>query len=361
MPVDVWSSATMPIGVRLEFVGDARAVRVHYRTTTGNLGYRGEGAGCTFTAYRAGQKIAEAPAMLGEGAVELPLSGVPERPVTIFLPEGMRPVVLALECGSGTIEPAPPQPRWLCYGDAVTQGWLASSPAQSWPAVVARKVGLDLCNLGYAGAVRADTMAALMLADIPAELISLSFGASCWGRVPHTPGLLSEAVRAFIKLLRTGHPTTPIVLISPIVRPDAEATPNRLGATLHELRVAMEEAVRECVAAGDANLLLVEGAGIVTPDQLTDHIFPGDEGHVRIAAAFGKVTGGITGDLRFALEARLAAQNAPPVDEFASLPSTEFLNHVPQRPLPPVPMSPVAQAESQSASGDAMVQGTQEV
>ena len=35
-----------------------------------------------------------------------------------------------------------------------------------------------------------------------------------------------------------------MVVASPVLRPDAEATPNRLGATLVDLRAAMEEAVR---------------------------------------------------------------------------------------------------------------------
>ena len=126
LPTDVWQAAQVPAGVRLEFVGEVDAVRIFYKTTTANLGYRGEGAGCTFSLYRSGQKIAEEEAVLGEGVVQLPLYGEPSRPAIVYLPEGMRPIITGIEGIGGYIEPAPRQPRWLCYGDAVTQGWLAS-------------------------------------------------------------------------------------------------------------------------------------------------------------------------------------------------------------------------------------------
>ena len=45
LPMDTWAAATVPATVRLEFVGDAEAVEVAYRTTTDDLGYRGRGAG----------------------------------------------------------------------------------------------------------------------------------------------------------------------------------------------------------------------------------------------------------------------------------------------------------------------------
>ncbi len=73
------------------------------------------------------------------------------------------------------------------------------------------------------------------------------------------------------------------MVTSPILRPDAENTPNALGATLVDLRVAMEELTRELIAAGDAHLTLVEGGRLVGPDDLPDGIHPGDHGHAVLA------------------------------------------------------------------------------
>ena len=150
LPVDVWHAASVPVGVRLEMVGDAQAVDVAYRTTNGNLGYRGDGAGVTFSVWRGGRQVDEAEAELGDGLIRLQLGTmVPERPATVYLPEGMLPVVRSLTAVHGEIAPAPAEPRWLAYGDSSTQGWVASGPAQAWAAIAARKAGLDLVNMGY--------------------------------------------------------------------------------------------------------------------------------------------------------------------------------------------------------------------
>lgn len=331
VPSDVWQAAQIPAGVRLEIVGEAQAVRIFYQTTTANFGYRGEGAGCTFSIYRSGQKIAEEEAVLGNGVVQLPLTGEPSRPAVIYLPEGMRPIIRGVEAVGGAIEPAPRQPRWLCFGDATTQGWLASSPALAWPAVNARKLGLDLCNLGYAGSVRTDPAAGIGLADTPAELITISLGVNAWGRFPHTPAMCAEEVRGLISLVRSGHRDSPIVVLSPLLRPDAEDTANRLGATLTELRIAMEEAVRERMIAGDVRLHLVEGSTIVSQSDLADGIYPGDDGHIRIAAAVGKVISPLVAELRDRAEARWAAEAAASASlqiDISQLPSTDFLRQV---------------------------------
>ena len=305
LPADVWATARLPVGVRLEFVGSARTVRVWYRTTTANLGYRGEAAGCSFVAYREGRKIAEQEAELGEGMVELELSGPPNQPVIVYFPEGMAPVITGVAGVDAPVEPAPRQPRWLAFGDAITQGWLASGPALAWPAVAGRKLGLEVCNLGYGGSARGDMTSALLLANTPAEIISIAFGMNAWSRVPHTPALLAEEVRAFVALIRRRPPTTVIVVVSPSLRPDAEGSANALGATLADLRSAMESAVRELIDAGDDRLFLVEGASVFGADDLADGVYPSDEGHKRLAAAFSKHVAPLMGELRTAAATRL--------------------------------------------------------
>jgi hypothetical protein len=73
----------------------------------------------------------------------------------------------------------------------------------------------------------------------------------------------------------------PIVCISPILRPDAEDTPNALGATLADLRSALECAAEAC------DVRLVAGRDLVSASHLTDGIHPGDEGHAMLAKALG--------------------------------------------------------------------------
>jgi len=292
LPADTWAMASVPAGVRLELVGDAAGVRLDVETSGDDLGYRGPAAGTTFAALVGDELLDEVPAAPGRTTVELQFPGRssldPAAPVVVHLPEGMRPVVHTVAAVGGTLAPAPAGPRWLCYGDSIAEGWVASGPAWSWPARAARRHRLDLVNLGYAGAARGEIPSAEQIAALPADVISLSHGTNCWSRTPHAAAMVRAGLEAFLDIVRQGHPDTPIVVASPVVRPDAEATPNRLGATLADLRSAIEDVVAARIGQ-DARLSLVPGADLLRPDQLPDGIHPGDEGHTALAAALGPV------------------------------------------------------------------------
>lgn len=287
LPVDTWGTATLPVTVRLEFVADADAVEIAYTTTTDDFGYRGPGAGRTFALYADDELVAEEAAVLGEGRVRLTIDGRAAERLVVYLPEGMKPTVNAIDAIGGTISPAPARPRWLCYGDSIAEGWVASGPAGAWPAVAGRRVGLDVVNLGYAGAARGEIVSAEHVTSVPADVISISHGTNCWTRIPHSVDQMRANTAAFLDVVRQGHPDTPIVVASPVLRPDAESTPNRLGATLVDLRRAIEETTQARIDAGDTRLTLVSGDGVLAPEHLPDGIHPGDEGHVVLAETFG--------------------------------------------------------------------------
>lgn len=286
LPIDTWTTATLPVGVRLEFVGDATEVEISYTTASQDLGYRGDGAGRSFELWRGDRLVDQRQAVLGAGRVVLSAGSGPE-PAIVYLPEGMRPTVTSLAAVGGSVAPAPRQPRWLAYGDSVAEGWIASGPAGAWPAIVGRRCGLDVHNLGYAGAARGEIVSAEQLAAIDAHVISISHGTNCWTRVPFSVSMMYENTRAFLEVVRQGHPQTPVVVVSPILRPDAESTANRLGATLEDLRFAMERAVTERQSAGDVALWLIPGRDLLPPGQLGDGIHPNDEGHQTLAAVVG--------------------------------------------------------------------------
>ena len=288
LPADTWGTAQLPAGVRLELVGDAPEVDVTYTTTTDQLGYRGAGAGATFAVWSGDTLVDEQPAELGRAIVRLRLaSAEPGTRSVVHLPEGMRPTVHAVAAVGGTIGPAPAQPRWLAYGDSITEGWSASTPGLAWPAVAGRRHGLDVLNLGYAGSARAEIVSAEGIAALPADVVSIAVGTNCWNRIPHSVGMLREGMRGFLTVVREGHPATPIVVASPVVRPDAEEVPNRLGATLADLRAAIEDVVAARIAAGDRRLTLVPGADLLEPSLLVDGIHPGDDGHRVLADRIG--------------------------------------------------------------------------
>ena len=288
LPADTRAAAALPVGVRLELAGEADAVEIDYSTDTADLGHRGAGAGTSFALFRGEKLVSEAAAVLGAGTVRL-AAGRGPAPAVVYLPEAMRPELLALRVLGGSLEPAPREPRWLCYGDSIAEGWKASAPAWAWPAQLGRRHRLDAVNLGYAGAARGEIASAEELAALPAGAIAIAHGTNCWTRTPHSAALFAESLRAFLAIVREGHPHTPIVALSPILRVDAEAKPNRLGATLADLRESFEGVVQERIAAGDARLALVPGGALVPAAELPDGIHPDDRGHARIARAVGAV------------------------------------------------------------------------
>jgi len=287
LPLDTWSCARIPVGVRLELIGDASEIEIAYRTETEELGYRGDGAGRTFAVWRDGRPVDCEKASLGEGTVRLSLGETVDARAIVYVPEGMKPTILDVSSVGGTIEPAPAQPRWVAYGDSVLEGWTASEPALGWGHQAARDFGLDMVNMGYAGSARGEIASAEHVAELDADVISITHGTNCWARTPHSVGLYREGLRAFLDIVRGGHPNTPIVVASPVIRPDAETTPNLLGASLGDLRRMMEEVVQDRIAHGDADLTLVQGGELIDEGQLADGIHPNDEGHAAMAAALG--------------------------------------------------------------------------
>ena len=288
LPADTWNDAMRPVGVRLELTGDAEAVDVAYEMAEGGAAARGPGTGTEFEAWCGQQLLASRP-ISPEGTVRLPVqadSAHAGQRVVIYLPEAVGPTILDVTGAGGDVEPAAAQRRWLCYGDSITGGWVVSGPGRAWPAVAGRRGGLETFNLGYAGSARGEIVTAEELSALEADVITLAHGTNCWSRIPHSARQMEANLAAFLDLVRSGHPETPIVVASPVVRPDAEQTPNRLGATLQDLRRAMEDTVEERLA-GDRRLSLLRGGPLLSETHLVDGIHPGDRGHEVLAQAMG--------------------------------------------------------------------------
>jgi hypothetical protein len=162
-------------------------------------------------------------------------AGLPagEKDVEIWLPyaETTRLIELRTDGTVSEVEPGPQRarPRWVHHGSSISHGASADSPTGIWPVVAARGAGLDLVNLGFSGNAVVDPFTARAIRDQPADLITLKLGINvvngdCFRRRAFQP-----AVDGFLDTIREGHPTTPIVVISPILCPMVEDCP---GPTL---------------------------------------------------------------------------------------------------------------------------------
>ena len=136
---------------------------------------------------------------------------------------------------------------------------------------------------------RGELPSAQEIASLQADLISVAHGTNCWTRIPQSAELFAAGLHAFLDIVRTGHPETPIVAISPLRRLDAESTPNVLGTSLADLRAAFETVVEQRREKGDTRLRLVSGLDLVSEAHMPDGIHPNDEGHRRMALALAPI------------------------------------------------------------------------
>lgn len=284
LPSDTVAAGEVTAGVRLEFVGTASVVRLGVRV--GGPAARSSPAmanACSvWTAGHWADQVA-LPVGGGEMTIALPARD-PDQVVTVYLPEPTRVQVESVGWADGELRPAPRRPRWVVYGDSIAQGWCASDPGRTWPEIVARDLGLEGVNLGFAGAARGELPAAAHVAATPADVITLAWGTNCWSTIPFDEDLMGSTCRLFLKTVRLGQPDTDVLVVSPIVRPAAEDVPNLVGATLAGLRAALEDAVATA-QKDDPRLHLVPGRHLVDENLLVDGIHPGDAGHQVLAAA----------------------------------------------------------------------------
>lgn len=279
LPRDTWAAAQLPAGVRLELVGNATHIDIGYVTATDEFGYRGRAAGHTFDVWRGARNVDAQPAVLGRATLRVGL-GAGDGRVVVYLPEGMKPHIQSVVAVGGDIAPAPAQPSWVAYGDSITEGWSASSPARCWLAIAGREMAMSTVNLGFAGSARGEIVMAQQIATLDAAVITIAYGTNCWATIPHTAAMVRASTTAFLQIIRAAHEQVPVVVISPLIRPDAEDRPNALGATLADIRTAVEQAVTE---HPDEMTSLIPGAELVPPGLLADGIHPGDEGHRLLA------------------------------------------------------------------------------
>ena len=146
--------------------------------------------------------------------------------VEIWLPHNEKTELIELRTDQ-PVEPAPAsdRPRWLHHGSSISQGSNADSPSTTWPAIAAARAGFDLTNLGLSGSALLDPFTARTMRDLPADLISVKIGINVVNADLMRLRAFGPAVHGFLDTLREGHPSTPLLVVSPILCPIHEETP----------------------------------------------------------------------------------------------------------------------------------------
>ena len=158
----------------------------------------------------------------------LRFTGLPDdvKDVEIWLPHNETTELVALRTDA-PIRPVPDRGRkvWLHHGSSISHGSDAASPTTTWPALAALLGGVELINLGLGGSALLDPFTARAMRDTPADLISLKIGINLVNTDLMRLRAFTPAVHGFLDTIREGHPTTPLLVISPLYCPIHEDTP----------------------------------------------------------------------------------------------------------------------------------------
>ncbi|MCM2430625.1 GDSL-type esterase/lipase family protein [Streptomyces sp. RKAG337] len=160
------------------------------------------------------------------GTVRFP--GLPDRMknVEIWLPYNEITRLVSLRTDA-PVEAAPADGRrvWLHHGSSISHGSDAASPTTTWPALAASLGGVALINLGLGGSALLDPFTARALRDTPADLISVKIGINLVNTDVMRLRAFTPAVHGFLDTIREGHPTVPLLVVSPVLCPIHEDTP----------------------------------------------------------------------------------------------------------------------------------------
>ncbi|MBP5621399.1 MAG: SGNH/GDSL hydrolase family protein [Thermoguttaceae bacterium] len=93
------------------------------------------------------------------------------------------------------------------YGTSIAHGGCASRPGNCYTAMLDRRLGVPVLNLGFSGAACMELPVAELLAEIDAEIYVLD-------SLPNmTPEMVAERALPFIKKIRESRPNVPILLV----------------------------------------------------------------------------------------------------------------------------------------------------
>jgi hypothetical protein len=258
---------------------------------------------------------------LAEGEVQtLRFSGLPAegKIVELWLPHDEVTELLSLRSDAALFPVADAgKRRWVHHGSSISQGSNTTHPSGTWPAVAAARAGLDLLNLGYSGNALLDPFVARTIRDLPADLISVKIGINLVNKDLMRLRAFGPAVHGFLDTIREGHPSTPLLVVSPVFCPIHETVPGpsvydlaalaegrlsfmaggnadevRQGKlTLGIIREQLREIVGQRTAGGDANIRYVDGLELYGPNDnlrlpLPDELHPDAASHRLIGERF---------------------------------------------------------------------------
>src|SRR6185312_8942658 len=138
-----------------------------------------------------------------------------DREITLYLPLYMPVKVLGIGLDTDARIQAPKSfsldKPIVFYGTSITQGGCASRSGMSYQAILGRMLNADFVNLGFSGNGKGEPEMARTVAGIDASYFVLDFAQN-----NPTVESLMQVYAPFVDTIRSKHPQTPILVVTPI-------------------------------------------------------------------------------------------------------------------------------------------------
>jgi hypothetical protein len=168
-----------------------------------------------------------------------------------------------------------PQNTLLCYGSSITHGGGASVPTGSYAFRLAARLGMDLRNLGLAGAAWMDEEMADYICEQEWSILTLELGIN----VLHWSLEEFEArCRSFVSKIALRHKDRPIYCISPFLCGEDFKRPDHLQGMRGIIKRLVEELSMEKLHYIDGSSCLTDLSGLSS-----DGLHPANKGMEEIA------------------------------------------------------------------------------
>ena len=178
--------------------------------------------------------------------------------------------------------------RWVNYGSSISHSVRASSPATTWPAMVALERNLHLTNLGFGGNCMLEPMMIKVIRDLKADFFTIKPTANIINGTYNSRSY-GPAIIGMIDTIRERHPYTPLFLISAIYCPDYEERREKTDISLSDMRKILSEIVDLYNIHGDRNIHYINGLDIMGAEALnvmSDRVHPDAGGQSVLAEGF---------------------------------------------------------------------------
>ena len=204
--------------------------------------------------------------MLEEAAREQPLPFAPSL-TRIVLP--WRPAVKLIGFEGDAAPPLPeqtPRRRYLAYGSSITHGSLSVRPTATFAQRCARRLGVDLLNMGFGGGAKLEPeMAAYLAARPDWDFATLELGINLVDHVD--AGQFERLVDAFVEKIVRSNPAKPIFCIDLFPCRQERRDPKRVARFRQVVREKVES-LRSARVTHLSGPSLLEGFADLSADLL---------------------------------------------------------------------------------------------